>query len=162
MAAWVVFWLSHLAISERVTVLKLQVRLHGDIDGSLLARAIYASSWFRASHTHTVTHTHPSVCVCVLNLFECFWFGNVWGKSIKKLIWCDKFDMGKIMENPPVGKAAPSSCWHPNRSNRAAAPRQSCGEGGDMLGPLWRKSGAQIILLPGHTCLISGLCISYI
>ena len=35
------FWLSHLAISDRRN---LQVRFHDDIDGSSLARAIYAST----------------------------------------------------------------------------------------------------------------------
>ena len=35
------FWLGHLAISDRRN---LQVRFHDDIDGSSLARAIYAST----------------------------------------------------------------------------------------------------------------------
>ena len=50
------FWLSHLAISERVTVtvLKLQVGSHDDIDGSSLARAIYASTGPLLFHVATL------------------------------------------------------------------------------------------------------------
>ena len=58
MSAWVVFWLGHLAISDRKN---LQVCLHDDIDGSSLARAIYASTGPLLfpliqgfSHTHTI------------------------------------------------------------------------------------------------------------
>ena len=58
MSAWVVFWLGHLAISDRKS---LQVCFHDDIDGSSLARAIYASTGPLLfpliqgfSHTHTI------------------------------------------------------------------------------------------------------------
>jgi len=78
------FWLSHLAISERETLLKLQVRLHNDIDGSPLARAICASTgpllfhvftlWCRVlhthKHTHTLTHFYEEIRVQFLRLRE--------------------------------------------------------------------------------------------
>ena len=60
MSAWVVFGLATLPF-------RMQVRFHDDIDGSSLARAIYASTGPLLfpliqgfSHTHTRTHLHIS------------------------------------------------------------------------------------------------------
>ena len=61
------FWLGHLAISDAGRLpFRMQVRFHDDIDGSSLARAIYASTgplllpFDSGFPTHTLTHIHAN------------------------------------------------------------------------------------------------------
>ena len=76
MSAWVVFGLATLPL---LTMRVLQVRFHDDIDGSSLARAIYAStgplllpfdSGF-LTHTHTLQKAlkfRPFLCLATVRL----------------------------------------------------------------------------------------------